>query len=131
MPDRGVPVTVHVASGADETVVQGKFHLFTPLERVLRTLAVLGITIFLAATLIPIPLIHLVGIPLVLVVGLVLTGRQALAVGRLQLLRANCPRCGGVNRLGGGLGVRSASREIEVNCQHCRRPLSVRIDPPR
>ena len=130
MPDRGVPVVVHVVAADHETLVEGKLHLFTPVERLLRTLAVLAITIFLAATLIPIPIIHLAGIPLVLVVGLAMTGRQALAVGRLQPLRAPCPRCGGVNRLGGGLGLRSVTKPIESGCEHCRRPLSLRIDPP-
>lgn len=130
MPDRGEAVTVRIAASEHETVVPGQLHRFTPIERVLRTLAVLAITIFLAATLIPIPIIHLVGIPLVLVVGLAMTGRQAAAIGRLQPLRAPCPRCGGVNRLGGGLGLRSMTKTIETSCEHCRRPLSVRIDAP-
>lgn len=123
MPEQSVLVTV--TSGESSTSAEGHLQRFSPGQRTLRVLAVLGIGMFLAAMLIPIPIIHLVGIPLALIVTILAAIKQGASTGRLRPLRINCPRCHGANRLGGGFGYRSVDEPIHVDCEDCRRELTV------
>jgi hypothetical protein len=86
------------------------------------------IAVLLASTLIPIPIVHLLGIPILLVTGVILAVRQVSMAGRLRPLRLACPKCGVPNRVGGGLGYRTAEPR-ERMCDSCRRGLMLRIDP--
>lgn len=121
-------VTVSLASG-DTAPSQGPGELrtFSPAERVGRAALVLLGACALAALLIPVPIVHLVGIPLVLLAGVIAAVRQAMAVARLAPMRLACPRCGGANSLGGGLGYRTIAGPIERQCESCRRPLELRL----
>ncbi|MGH7584400.1 MAG: hypothetical protein ACREL5_14360, partial [Gemmatimonadales bacterium] len=85
----------------------------------------MGGAILVAAMLIPIPIVHLVGIPLMLIVGVVIAMRQFASAVRLRPVKIACPRCGGPNRVGGGLGYRSIADPIERSCEQCRRTLSL------
>jgi hypothetical protein len=85
------------------------------------------VAVLLAATLIPIPIIHLLGIPLLLGTGVVLSIRQLSMIGRLKALKIACPKCAEPNRVGGGLG-RSSIAPREHACESCRRALTLTID---
>ncbi|MBK7593940.1 MAG: hypothetical protein IPJ11_01525 [Gemmatimonadetes bacterium] len=121
-----VTVTLDAPDGPSSTAA-GTLRHFTAGQRVLRAAATLLVGIAVAALLIPIPIIHLVGIPLALVLAVFFAGRQLLTSVRLAPLRLPCPKCGAENRVGGGLGYRSATAPIEHTCDSCRRQLTLRI----
>ena len=126
MPDRRVVVSLE-APGGDVTQRDGLFAEFTMAQRVRR-----GVIVFLAATglailFLPIPIIHLLAIPMILLAGIVMAFRQLSVVGRLAPVRIACPKCGVPNRIGGGLGVRSIGPTPRV-CESCRRVLVRRIE---
>src|ERR1041384_6213797 len=127
MPDRNVIVSLN-ATGAEPVGANGVFHEFTVKERIVRAGIVMLVAILLASTLIPIPIVHLLGIPILLVTGVVLAIRQVSMAGRLRPLRLACPKCGALTRVGGGLGYRTAEPR-ERMCDSCRRGLMLRIDP--
>lgn len=121
-------VTVTLATGAGETTTAaGRLRLFNPGDRLRRALKTLGIGFLCAALLIPIPIIHLLGIPLAVVASIVISIRQFSSSARLDPLRMPCPKCNAVNRVGGGLGMRDPDVPVERNCDSCRRPLQLRI----
>jgi hypothetical protein len=127
MPERRVMVSL--ATTATEPVrAEGVFNEFTTVERIRRSGIVMVVAVLLAATLIPIPIVHLLGIPLLLVGGAILSIRQLSMVGRLHPLRIACPKCGELNRVGGGLGY-SSDAPRERMCDSCRRGLTLSIDP--
>ncbi len=126
MPER--TVTVRLASaGADPTIAPGRLQVFTPVDRLLRALAVVGAGVVLAVALLPFPIIHLVGPPVLVVVSLGLAVRQARARARLARLRLACPRCGAANVVGGGFGMRDADTPRPWQCESCRRVLTLTI----
>ncbi len=127
MPDR--PVTVSLsATGVNPVSVAGIVTDFSRPQRVLRSAVVMGIAVLLAATLIPIPIIHLLGIPLLLLTGVVASVRQMTKIGRLHPVKVACPKCGATNRVGGGLGYTSLEPQ-ERMCDSCRRGLTLTIVP--
>lgn len=126
MPDRNVVVTLS-APGVDPVRANGIFQQFTVAHRVRRAGVVMLVGIGVAASLIPIPIIHLLGIPLALILGVVASIRQLSMVGRLQPLRIACPKCGERNRVGGGLGYRSTAPR-ERMCDSCRRALTLTLE---
>lgn len=111
--------------GAEPVSVEGELTTFTLGERAIRAGVVFLAALMMAAAIIPIPIVHLVGIPLVLVIGSALSVRQFRSVARLSPIRAKCPKCGTDNSLGGGLGYRSATGPISRNCESCRRSLEL------
>ena len=115
------------ATGVAALTAAGTLRDFTAVDRVKRAALVMLGAVLLAATLIPIPIIHLLGIPLVLLGGILMAGRQLASVARLQPLRVACPKCGSLNRLGGGLGYRSVTGALDRTCDSCRRNLTMRI----
>ena len=121
-------VTVElVAEGSEPTRQPGELTTFTPIERAIRAGVVLVGALLMAAALIPIPIIHLVGIPLVLVIGIAVALRQFRSVARLAPMRIPCPKCGEPNLVGGGLGYRTRTGPVDRNCESCRRPLQLRF----
>jgi hypothetical protein len=118
-----------VASDESAVTETGTLQQYSSLDRVRRAAIVLLVAVLLAASLIPIPIVHLLGIPMMLIAGLVFSGRQLLITCRLKPVRIRCPRCDGVNRVGGGLGFRSVSEPMERMCEVCRRVLRVRVMP--
>jgi hypothetical protein len=126
MPTTAVTVTLESSRGT-VTTAPGSLQRFTPLQRIVRSGVILVAGIGAAALLIPIPIIHFIGIPLVLLTSLVTAVRQATTLVRLQALRLPCPSCGARNSVGGGLGYRSATEPIDLNCDSCRRGLTLRI----
>jgi hypothetical protein len=126
MRERKVIVSLSVA-GAEAVQVPATFQEFTLADRVRRSGMVMLVSVLLAATLIPIPIIHLLGIPLLLLTGVVLSIRQLSMIGRLKALSIACPKCGELNRVGGGLG-RSSMAPQEHTCESCRRSLTLSID---
>jgi hypothetical protein len=126
MRDRSVIVSLSIA-GEEPTRAPGTFQEFTMLDRLRRSVVVMVVAVLLAATLIPIPIVHLLGIPLLLLTGVVLAIRQLSMIGRLQALKIACPKCGELNRVGGGLGRSSIAPRARV-CDSCRRALILSID---
>jgi hypothetical protein len=121
-------VTVELVSGdAEPSRALGELRTFSPAERFGRAALVLLAACVAAALIVPVPIVHLVGIPLVLLAGVVAAVRQAMAVARLAPMRIPCPRCGTANSLGGGLGYRTTTGPIARQCESCRRPLELRI----
>jgi hypothetical protein len=126
MRERQVTVSLTIA-GAESVRAQGIFQEFTPVDRMRRSAVVMMVAVLLAATLIPIPIIHLLGIPLLLLSGVVLAIRQLSMIGRLKAMKIACPKCGELNRIGGGLG-RSSIAPRERTCDSCRRGLTLTIE---
>jgi hypothetical protein len=113
--------------GAEPVQAVGGLRLLSPGARAARAALILLIAAGLAAAIIPVPIVHLIGIPLILGLGLVGAIRQLRSVALLSPVRMPCPRCGALNSFGGGLGLRSATDPIVLNCESCRRPLELRI----
>ncbi|MGH7582921.1 MAG: hypothetical protein ACREL5_06840, partial [Gemmatimonadales bacterium] len=75
MQEQPVSVILKAHDGSAQTV-PGILQQFTPVDRVRRAALAMGGAILVAAMLIPIPIVHLVGIPLMLIVGVVIAMRQ-------------------------------------------------------
>jgi hypothetical protein len=127
MTEATVRVTLRASDGA-ESSQPGQLSRFTPVDRLRRAGLVMLGALLLAATLIPIPIIHLLGIPLMLIGGVVIAVKQSRAVARLKPMGVPCPRCAGINRIGGGIGFRSIDTPIERMCENCRRILHLTIE---
>jgi hypothetical protein len=117
------------ALGAEPVRAVGEMRLLTTTSRLGRAAGIMLIAVVLAAAIIPVPIVHLIGIPLILVLGLVAAIRQLRSAALLAPLRMHCPRCGAVNSFGGGLGLRAAAGHVARNCESCRRQLELRITP--
>lgn len=105
----------------------GEMRILTAGARVGRAAGIMLIAVALAAAIIPVPIIHLVGIPLILVAGVVAAVRQLRSVAQLAPLRVQCPRCGAGNSIGGGLGLATATGPMHRDCESCRRQLEIRF----
>lgn len=127
MPEYRARVTL-TAKGVDPTEAEGVVQVYSPVQRIGRAAALFGIAVLAAASLIPIPLIHLLGPPILLVLGIVFAVRQLRAEERLKPLKLPCPKCGYKNRLGGGIGVRSLAEPMVRQCESCRRELTLQVE---
>lgn len=126
MVARPVRVTLE-AAGGETTSADGVLREFSLLDRTRRALITLGVGLLCVAVLIPIPIIHLLGIPLALIASVVISIRQFSSTARLDPLRMPCPKCGATNRIGGGLGLRHPMQPVERMCEDCRRHLQLSI----
>ncbi len=128
MPERRVRVTLEiegeVPTATDATLVE-----FTPLERIKRSAGMLAGTLVLTIVIVFIPIVHFVGVPLVFFSGVTIAVLQLRATARLTPVQLACPKCGGANRLGGGLGYAHLSDTMPHMCENCRRDLTLRITP--
>lgn len=114
------------SAGGKLSTAPGVLQHFSSADRAARAAGILLLGAAGAALLIPIPIIHLVGIPLLLLIGLITATRQLTLAGRLKPVRLPCPNCGALNRVGGGLGVARPDAPLEINCDSCRRGLTLR-----
>ncbi|MEO8480221.1 MAG: hypothetical protein ABI542_11380 [Gemmatimonadota bacterium] len=124
---QAVNVTL-TTSDAPPTSVPGSLKVFSPPRRMLRAGVVMLIFVGMAAMLIPIPIVHLVGIPLTLIIGIVVAARTLRTVARLAPTHLACPKCGARNNVGGGIGYRTETGPIDRACESCRRPLELRFE---
>ena len=124
--EREVTVRLTSSSGEESSATATLRH-FTPAQRLLRAAGIMVVTLIAAAAIIPIPIIHLVGIPLMLLIGTGIAIRTWRASARLSQVKIPCPRCGAANSIGGGLGYRSVTEPISRACESCRRALELRI----
>ena len=69
--------------------------------------------IAVATALIPVPIIHLLGIPLVLLAAIAFAYRQLRTTARLSRTRMACPRCGAPQWFGGAAGLRQVAVPVE------------------
>jgi hypothetical protein len=127
VPERAVTVVLASADGG-EVRGEGVVREIANSARILRAAGFFFGSVLLAAALIPIPIIHFIGPPGLLVAGCVMALRQLRAVAQLAPLRLACPKCGTVNRVGGGVGLSHPERPFAVTCESCRRGLTVTID---
>ncbi len=130
MPEHPVHVIL-AAEGVSEVSVPGTLRVFTPVQRLTRAGAVMLVAILLAGSLLPIPIIHLIGPPALLVAGIVLAVRQLRAGVRLAPMHVSCPKCGYRNRIGGGQGWHNVNHPMERHCDSCRRILELRVETDR
>jgi hypothetical protein len=128
MPDRSVRVHLE-ASPTEVTSADGIVTDFTLVQRAMRATILFFLCVLLAGMILAIPIVHLVGVPLLLVTGIALGVKQFSATERLRPIRMACPKCGGPNRLGGGMGRRSLAEPMDRACENCRRGLVLRIEP--
>ncbi len=120
-------VTITLRAGPDEvTTGTGAVDLLSPGRRFTRAGVVMLVAVGAAALLIPIPIIHLVGIPLALLIGVGVAIHQFRSVARLDRITLACPKCDAPNHLGGGLGYRTATGPVQTQCESCRRLLELR-----
>jgi hypothetical protein len=119
-------VTLSAASG-EATHATGSLRILTPGQRGLRAALTLLAAVVLAALIIPVPIVHLVGIPIILIAGIVVAIRQYRGVARLRPMRIACPKCGASNAIGGGVGYATSTGPIRRPCEHCRRELELRF----
>jgi hypothetical protein len=127
MPERTVMISLD-APGVASTHAEGTYDEFTPGRRLRRSVGMFLVMVLVAVPVAFVPIVHLIGVPLLLVTGIVLAILQLTYAGRLYTVHVPCPKCGGPNRIGGGLGRRSLAPS-ERNCENCRRLLTLRIDP--
>jgi hypothetical protein len=119
-------VRLTLAAGDGEpTTGTTELTVFTPAQRMARAGAILAVALLAAAAIIPVPIIHLLGIPMVLLLGIVLAVRQLRVVARLDACVLPCPKCGERTSVGGGLGMRAATGPLALSCQSCRRALTL------
>ena len=123
------PVMVALVS-ADGGEVRGEGELIEiPFgTRVVRAVGIFVVAMLASVALIPIPIIHLMGPPLLLIGGGIAAGRQLRAVARLTPIRLACPKCQAVNRIGGGFGMIHPDQPLEISCDSCRRGLTVTLE---
>lgn len=122
-------VTVSLStSDAPPTSVPGSLSVFNPPRRMLRAGVVMLSFVGMSALLIPIPIVHLIGIPLVLIIGIFVAIRTLRTVARLAPTHLACPKCGARNNVGGGLGYRTEAGPIDRACESCRRPLELSFE---
>jgi hypothetical protein len=114
------------APGVAASEKEGRYVEFTPRQRLMRAGKLMLIALGLAVAFLPIPIIHLLAIPMLLIGGIALSLRQLSMAGMLRPLRIPCPKCGAGNRVGRMLGVRSIE-PLTVECDSCRRELTRRI----
>ncbi len=121
-------VTVVLMSGGGESVTGAGVLTEIPYRtRLLRAVGIFVVALVTAVALIPIPIIHLMGPPMLLIGGGVAAVRQLRAVARLTPLRLACPKCQAVNRIGGGFGMIHPDQPVEISCDSCRRGLTMRL----
>ena len=96
--------------------------------RVVRAVGIFVVAMLASVALIPIPIIHLMGPPLLLIGGGIAAGRQLRAVARLTPIRLACPKCQAVNRIGGGFGMIHPDQPLAISCDSCRRGLVVTLE---
>lgn len=113
------------AGDGDPTTGLTDLTVFSPGQRMARAAAILAVALLAAAAIVPVPIIHLLGIPLLLLLGLTLAVRQLRAVARLAPCVLPCPKCGEGTSVGGGLGMRSVTGPLALSCQSCRRGLTL------
>ena len=122
----GVKVEIVVEASDSEPVrAAGEMRVLGPGARVVRAAAILLLAVGLSAALIPVPVVHLVGIPLMLIAGVAAAVRQLRSVALLDPVRFPCPRCGARNSIGGGLGLATSTGPIQRDCESCRRQLQI------
>jgi hypothetical protein len=120
---------VVTAAGAEPVHAMGELRLLSGGDRLRRVVGTLFGSAVFAALLIPIPIIHLVGIPLVLIAGIILAASASRSMTILTPMRFRCPRCAAENSIGGGWGLTTATGPIARNCESCRRQLEIRFTP--
>ena len=116
--------TWHLESGAaaaPPVAVQVVINTLSPGARARRAgLALLG-GVVVAALVIPIPLIHLVGIPLALLGGIGLAIRLGTTRETLRSVTGPCPRCAHTQDFFVGIGVFPFQLPKDLSCEKCGR----------
>ncbi|MBA2291351.1 MAG: hypothetical protein H0W15_02725 [Gemmatimonadales bacterium] len=128
MPERSATLTLST-DGAASTHATTTVTVFSPRQRTRRAIVALLIGAAAAAALIPIPIIHLVGIPLALLTAIVIAVKQLRVAARLGRVGVACPKCAAPQAIGGGFGFPSIDGPIPMTCDSCRRLLTLTVEP--
>lgn len=128
MPDQAVEVWL-AAHETEPSKVISKEHRFSGGERVRRALGIFGGSLLMILVVLPVPIVHLIAPVLIVLVGAFFALKQLRANSRLAITRIPCPKCGAINRLGGGIGFRDSDYPGNRLCVQCRRVLTVSLHP--
>lgn len=111
------------ATSGEPTAARVGLRRFAQGERAVRA-AKMTLAWFVAAALVAVvPIIHLVGIPLALLAGLVFGVRQYGVSETLQAVEAPCPKCGAAQRFFAGFGVGAPKLPMTLTCEACGKEL--------
>ncbi len=128
MPERNATLTL-ATDDAEPTHAVTTVTVFSSAQRARRAIVALLIGGAAAAALIPIPIIHLLGIPLVVISAIVIAVKQLRVTARVGRVAAACPKCAAPQAIGGGFGFPSIDEPIPMTCDSCRRMLTLTVDP--
>ncbi len=127
MPEHDATLTLS-ADGAEPTRASSTVSLFNPAQRARRAIVALLIGAAVAAALIPIPIVHLLGIPLALIAAIVVAMKQLRVAARIDRVALACPKCAVPQAIGGGFGFSTIDGPIAITCDSCRRIMTLTID---
>lgn len=128
MPERSATLTL-VADGAEPTHADTTVTMFSSAQRLRRAIVALLIGAAAAAALIPIPIVHLLGIPLAVLASIVIAVKQLRVAARVGRVPVACPKCAAPQAIGGGFGFTSIDGPIPLTCDSCRRMLTLTVEP--
>ncbi|MEO5826179.1 MAG: hypothetical protein ABIR59_09855 [Gemmatimonadales bacterium] len=128
MPERSATLTLN-ADGSESTHAVTTVTEFSPAQRTRRAVIALLIGGAAAVALIPIPIIHLLGIPLAIIGAIVIAMKQLRVGARVGRVAVACPKCAAPQAIGGGFGFASIDGPIPITCDSCRRMLTLTVDP--
>lgn len=131
MADPATPVDRHelrlTGFGVPATPVEAQSRDLTMRDRMVRGAKALGMALLAALIMLPIPIIHIVGPPLALLIGLVM-GARRLGEGTIFVAaEGECPFCHTSQRL--GLTGSRFRLPVEITCRSCRQPLQLEAAP--
>lgn len=124
---RTLPVRLSLGSEAPTTAVV-TIAEWTMLERLRRAVMPAALCWCVAGLLLPIPLVHFVAPPLLLLAGPVVFVWKFFTRSSFKEVVGQCPRCKGEARtmpMGGGV-----SDETNVFCEGCGNQLTLRVSTP-
>lgn len=128
MPDHNAQIVLSASDGRESSVA-GRVSEIPAGIRFRRVALTVAISILLALAMVPIPIVHFIGVPLVLFGGIGAAIWQGRQVARVDRVVVPCPCCGAANPIGGGPGFPSARGPFQHPCANCRLPLTLRFIP--
>lgn len=124
------PLTLRLTGTTRTSEATALFRSLPARRRVVLAGMTLGAALLLALLFLPVPLLHLAGIPIVSI-GIVLAFRRLRSVTVLRSARGTCPRCGNATNLFVGFGGTPARFPVTTSCEVCSSNLALEepIDP--
>jgi hypothetical protein len=112
------------------TPVRAMLRHYSVAERLGRSARTLGAFLLIAVVVAFIPIVHVFGIPLALLAGIVLSVQQFRVSTTIRSAHATCPKCGTEQKFYVGTGLGGLKLPVAVSCDDCRKDLEI-DDPAR